>query len=207
MPPPPLNELTTALARAEEVGDLDRLRVARQALVAAYPEAEVAAEAAFRLGLDALFVGQDLERAAEHFRAATKAKASPAAQAARTSLGLVLLRQGKHQQAVFELRRVGASKPPSLAAAQALSWVALSFRQQKNAKEADRARDEQLKVLDAVAAGADRASAALAHVLLGAEHKHDGRRDRAVKHLEAALASGALDADYQGKARALLATL
>lgn len=197
----------TALSRALEVGDPDRIRDARKAIVAAHPESEAAGEAQFRLGLDALFLGQDLDAAAEHFRAATKSKASVHAMPARTSLGLVLLRQGKHQQAVFELRRVGAQKPPSLAAAQALSWVALSFRQQKNGAEADRARAEQLKVLESVAAGTDPAAAAIANVLLGAEHKHDGRRDLATKHLKAALAHKTLDPEYTAKAQALLASL
>ncbi len=204
---PPLSELTTSLTRALDVGDADRIREVRRAIAAAHPETEAGADASFRLGLDALFTGQDLEAAAEHFRAATKAKGSASALAARTSLGLVLLRQGKHQQAVFELRRVGSQKPPTLAAAQALSWVVISFRQQKNAKEADRAREEQLKVLEAVAAGADAPSAALAHLMLGVEHKHDGRRDAAVKHLQAALAQKGLDAEYEARARSLLAGL
>lgn len=207
MAAPPLSELLTTLSRALEVGDVDRIRAARQAVVAGHPESEAAAEASFRLGLDALFVGHSLDAAAEHFRAATRAKASAFALAARTSLGLVLLRQGKHQQAVFELRRVAAQKPPTLSAAQALSWVVQSFRTQKNAKEAERARDEQLKVLEAVAGGPDPAAAALAHVMLGAEHKHDGRRDLAKKHLTAALASGALDPEYTAKAQALAASV
>jgi len=88
-----------------------------------------------------------------------------------------------------------------------MSIVVDAFRQQKNQIEADRARGEQLKILEAVAKSADPAVAAIAEVLLGAEHKHDGQRDQAKKRLESALAKKTLDAEYTAKAQALLAML
>lgn len=203
---PTLDDLAADLRRALELGDLGRVSGARQAITAAFPESEAAAEAHYKLGLEALFLQGDLAAAAEHFRAAAKVKAGSWGQAARTSLGITLYREKKSQQAVFELRKAAAQKPPNLAAAQALSIVVTIFRDEKNAKEADRARAEQLKVLEQVAKSADPADAGMASFLLGVEHKFDGQRDLARKAFEAALAKG-LDPGFTLKARALISEL
>jgi tetratricopeptide (TPR) repeat protein len=202
-----LDQLRTDLTNALELGDLARIAEARRAIVQSFPESEAAAEANYKLGLNALFLEGNLEAAIDAFRAAAKVKAGGWNQAARTSLGIALMRDGKPQQAVFELRKAAAQKPPNLAAAQALSIVVTIFRQEKNAKEADRARAEQIKLLEQVASASDPASAALATFFLGVEHKFDGQRELAKKTIQAALAKGLLEPGFKVKAEEILREL
>ncbi|MFO0728613.1 MAG: tetratricopeptide repeat protein [Myxococcota bacterium] len=202
-----LDQLQKDLQKALELGDLPRIAEVRRSIVAGFPESEAAAEAHYKLGLNALFLEGDLGAAIEAFRAAAKLKSAAWNQAARTSLGIALLREGKPQQAVFELRKAASQKPPNLAAVQALSMVVSIFRQEKNAKEADRARAEQIKLLEQVAAGSDPASAALATFFLGVEHKFDGQRELAKKTLQAALAKGLLEPGFKTKAEEILREL
>jgi tetratricopeptide (TPR) repeat protein len=187
-----LAELARDLDRALELGDLDQASGVRALIAEQHPETPAAAEARFKLGLDALFRQRDPDRAAAHLREAAKAKDARWSQQARISLGLLLLRQGKHQQAVFELRRAAAARPPTVVAAQAAGFVAGALREARQAKEAERARTEQLRLLEGLTASVDPAEAAYAHLLLGVEHKHDGQRALARKHLQAAITGGAL---------------
>jgi tetratricopeptide (TPR) repeat protein len=115
-----------------------------------------------------------------------------------------MARRGKVQQAVFELRKVASKIPPDLEAAQALGMVALVYRQQGNPKEADRARGEQLKLLEKLTKSGRGDEPAFAHYLLGMEHKHDGRRPQAKAHLEAALAAGTLPSEETRRVRVAL---
>lgn len=202
----PLKDLLRDLSTALEGGDRERIAQVRRLIAEGYPDTDSGGEARYKLGLDALFFAGDLDAAIEQFRGATKLKSSPWATAARTTMGITLFRQGKLQQAVFELRKVAGIKPPTIASAQALSLVSGFMRQTGNAAEAERARDEAIKILDQLARGTDKAEASLAHFLLGMERKFEGRRDLAKKHLETALA-GKLDPTFAGRAQALLSEL
>ena len=148
-----------------------------------------------------------MDRAAELLRAAAKTKDPAWSPPARVSLGIVLMRQQKAQQAVFELRRVAGNKKQDLLSAQAWGLIVLAHREQNNQKEAERARQEQLKLLERLSKTAPEAEAALAHLTLGLERKHDGERAPARKHIEAALASGRLPKDEAAIARAALEDL
>lgn len=202
----PLKDLQRDLEGALERGDRERIAEVRRLIVERFPDSDVAAEARYKLGLDALFFDADLDAAVDHFRAATKSKTGPWGAAARVSLGMALFRQGKGQQAVFELRKAAGVKPPTVAAAHALLLVSGFVRQLGNAAEADRARAEAMKLLDQLAKTAPAEDQALAHFLLGMEHKFEGRRDRARSHLEKALAAK-LDPLFAGKAQAALSEL
>jgi tetratricopeptide (TPR) repeat protein len=103
----------------------------------------------------------------------------------------VLHRLGKPQQALFELRKVAATKPPTVASAMALGLVALILKD-GNQAEFERARKEQLKLLEGLLKADDAEEAALASYMLGMEYKYEGRRAEAKKYLERALASDAL---------------
>ncbi len=195
-----LKELEGDLSRAIEAADLDRIASVRRTIATGHPDTPAAAQAHYRLGLDLLFRTKNLEEAAEHLREAAKAKAAPWSMAARVSLALILLRQGKPQQAIFELRRVAGLKPPTIHSAQAAGFVVLALRETGNRTEADRARKAQLDVLALLVNSPDAETAALAHQMLGMEHKFVGERAQAKRHLEAALASPALPPDARRSA-------
>lgn len=199
-----LKDLERDLARALEAGDLDQLASVRRLIVEQHPESPTAGEAGYKLGLDALFRRGDLAEAAERFRAASKLK-GPWAIPARTSLGIVLAHQGKAQQGMFELRKVAAADPPTLASVQAWGLIVIALREAKQSKEAERARGEQRKALQRLAADGTPEERAFAHFLLGIEHKFDGERDLAKKHLTAAVQGTALPEQERALATAALA--
>ena len=105
-----LKDLERDLARALKAGDLDQIASVRRTIASGFADTPAAAEANYRLGLDLLFRTKNVDEAAAHLREAAKTKAAPWSIAARVSLGLVMLRQGKAQQAIFELRRVAGSQ-------------------------------------------------------------------------------------------------
>ena len=187
-----LADLERDLVRALESGDLDQVASVRRAISDGFAASPQGAEAAYKLGLDRLFRANQDQEAAGLFRAAAKANAPPWSLAARISLGLLLLRQGKPQQAIFEFRRVASSKPPTLQAAQAAGFVVMAFRQEKNHKEAERAREVHLAVLKKLIGIEDEETRAVAHFMLAMEHKFDGERQPAKAHFEKALAIDAL---------------
>lgn len=204
--PTPLADLERDLARALDAADPERVVAVRRLIVDQHPDTPAAAEAAFRLGLEALFRRGDLDAAVEELRRAVKVKAAPFTTAARVSLGLALYRQGKVQQAVFELRKAAGQKPPVLESAQALSFIVMIQRQTGAGAEADRSRAELMKALEQIAKAASPQEASMAHLWLGVEHKSDGRRDLAKKHLTLAL-SGALPSDMTDVCKGLIAEL
>lgn len=201
-----LLELERNLERALSERDLDRVAEARRAIASEHGATDAGAEASYKLGLDALFRGRDLHQAAEHFRAATKAKNEWGPQA-RISLALVLLRQGKQQQAIFELRKAAGAKPVSVASASASGFLVIALREANQAKEAARAHADHMKLLAKLAESGVPADRATAHVLLGIEHKFDGTRDAARRHLTIALESGALGAEERERVEAALKEL
>ncbi len=187
-----LAELKRDLARALEDGEQERVGSVRRLIATQYEETEDGVEACYKLGLDALFVRQDLEEAEKRFRAAVRAKSETWSASARVSLALVLLALGKSQQAVFELRKVARKEPPDILSAQAWGILEMSLRDLKNGEEAKRARHEHLKLLKRLATDESSEDAALAHFMLGMEYKHDGVRKEARQHLETALSNDAL---------------
>lgn len=196
-------ELLRDLQRAVERAEPERVEELRRRLVELFPDAPESAEANFRLGLAALLRDKDPDQAEARLRAAIKAPDKALAAQARTHLGMLLFRRGKAQQAVFELRKVAGRSPPDLWSAQALALVHLVFRGQGNAPEAERARAEQLRLLEKLSRG-EGESQAFAHLFLGMELKHDGRRDPARQHLTAAAAHPALPPAEKARARAAL---
>lgn len=205
--PASLADLERDLQRALQTDDPDRLDSVRRTIAEGHPETEAGAEAGYRLGLSALFRQQDLDDAVKWMRAAAKAKSETWSPRARTSLGLLLFRQGKVQQAVFELRRVAGRKPATLAVAEALGYMVIVHRETDNPREADRARTEQLKALRALTKDGDPEVSGLAHYMLAMELKFDGERRPAKEHLEAALKSKGLSDEDRERAQAVLSAL
>jgi Flp pilus assembly protein TadD len=120
-------------------------------------------------------------------RAAAKGKGQWAT-LARSALGMVLLRQGKHQQAVFELRKVASVTPPTVLSAHGWGLVVYALRESKNMKEAERARGEHKKVLIKLTQSKSPEDAAIGNFMLGMEYKFDGDRTLAKQHFTTALA-------------------
>lgn len=199
-----LSELSGRLERALAAGDLDLVARERAAIAVAFPESEQGAEAAYKLGLDALYRRRDLEAAALQMRAAAKVKGVYGA-LARSALGLILLRQGKAQQAIFELRKVASTTPPTIVSASAYGLLVYALRETKQLKEGERARVEHKRVLAKLTESANAEDAALAHFQLGVEHKFDGDRALAKRHLQAATQGSALPARERALALAALA--
>jgi tetratricopeptide (TPR) repeat protein len=191
MAAPPLDALKKDVDRAIKAGDPEKIALAWRAIATGHPDTSDAAEAEYRLGLDALFRVKNMDQAGEHFRTAAKAK-GVYAMAARSSLGLVLLRQGKPQQGIFELRKVAGTAPPTILSASAWGLLVVAFRESNNAREAERARTEHRRALQKLIESNVAEDSALANFMLGMEHKHDGERAPAKKLLQTALDSGKL---------------
>jgi tetratricopeptide (TPR) repeat protein len=200
---PKLQDLLRDLERALESGDHDRVASVRRTIVHQFPETAAGAEASYKLGLDALFRKRNVDEAADHFRAALKAK-STWATPARTSLAIVLLRQGKGQQGMFELRKIASATPPTIAGAYAQGLLVLALREAKKGPEAEKAHQEHKRMLQKIAEISTGEDKALAHFMLGMEHKIDGEREPAKKQLQAALAVGALDERERKQAESAL---
>ena len=202
-----LQALTTDLEGALERKDLEAVASVRRSIAQMFPDSAAGAEANYKLGLDALFRQRNMDAAADHFRAATKAKVAEWGVPARVSLGMVLLRQAKPQQAIFELRRVAAVEPPTAQSALAASLVVVALTEQGKAAEASRARQQHQRILERLQKqppGADRAIGAF---MLGMEKKFEGDRPGALQALKAALAQPELPDEYRGQAERALSDL
>jgi tetratricopeptide (TPR) repeat protein len=202
-----LKDLERDLKRALEAGDLDRVASVRRTIASGFADTPAGAEASYKLGLDQLFRAKNVGEAEKLLRDAAKSKAAPWSAAARVSLGILMLRQGKAQQAIFELRRVAGIKPPTIHSAQAAGFVVLALKESGNATEAERARKTQLEILGALIKSGEAETAALAHQMLGMEHKFAGERAKAKEHLSKALASAALPPDERRSAEAAMEDL
>ncbi len=187
-----LKDLMRDLGRALQADDHSTAASVRETISAGHPGTPQAAEAGFKLGLYRLFKERNLDQAALSFRAAAKAKHPVWSPQARMALGQILGRQGKVQQAVFELRRVAGMTPPTVITAQAAGLVVLVLREAGNGAEADRARGPQLDILGRLCKNSQGQDLALAQHMLALEHKYDGRRDLAKPLLQQALTSGDL---------------
>ena len=202
-----LDALTRDLERALAVGDLDTATSVRRTITQLFVETEAGAQASYQLGLEALFRQRNLDAAAEHFRAATKAKVLQWSVPARVSLGMVLLRQGKPQQAVFELRRVASLEPPTAQTAQAAGLVVVALTESGKATEADRARQQHRRLLDRLSRQGSGVDGAVGRFMLAMEKKLDGDRSGAKAALEDALSQAELPDEYREQAQRALADL
>lgn len=202
-----LDALRGDLDRALELKDYDAAASVRRAIAQLFPDSSAGAEAEYKLGLDALFRQQKLDAAADHFRAATKAKVPAWGLPARLSLGLVLLRQDKPQQALFELRRVASAEPPTVLSAQAAGLVVIALTEQSKPTDADRARQQHRRILDRLTKHATGVDQALAWFMLGMEKKFDGDRPGAREAFDSALAQGHLPNEYVAQARRAITDL
>lgn len=195
-----LKDLMSDLDRALAGNDLDQVASVRRTIAGAFPGSPAGAEASYKVGLDLLFRAKKPEEAAVSFREAAKAKSQPWSAAARVSLGLLLLREGKPQQAVFELRRVAGMTPPTIQTAQAAGFVVIALRELGNGADAERARKSHIEMLKKLTTSDDEETEAIANFMLGMEHKFDGDRGTAKAHLEKALASSELPPDEKSSA-------
>jgi tetratricopeptide (TPR) repeat protein len=148
-------------------------------------------------------VEADLEGAAEALRGAIRARAEPWTRTARLTLGQLLLRLGRPQQAMFELRKVAAAEPLDLEGVQALAFLSEALRAQGKGREAEALADRRRRAL-ARRASEGGPTGAIARAWLGFELKHAGERRPARAALEAALADPELpDAERAAVAQAL----
>jgi tetratricopeptide (TPR) repeat protein len=145
-----LATLLQQVAQYDAAHDLDGLRRAREQLVEAFPEAEAATEALYKIGLDLLFRERKLEEAVVRFEAASTRKQPFWSAAARTSLGLCYFHQQRTQKALFELRKVAYAKNPSVHSVTALAFIENIFVTQGNADEAGRVRKDRIAQLEQV---------------------------------------------------------
>ncbi len=200
-----LEALLRDLQRALKTRDEGQVASVRRTLFEGFPTDKAGAEAGYKLGLYLLFREQQLNQAAEVFRGTAKSKQAPWALMARTSLGQVLLTQGKFQQACFELRKA-ANGGPHMLTAQAKGLLVLALKEAGNGNEAERVREEHLALLDQIGKR-EGPEGAHARFFLGMEYKHDGRRREAKSMLSSALGNPRLPKDAQAAAKAALETL
>jgi tetratricopeptide (TPR) repeat protein len=140
--------LETLLADLQRTTAPDALRALRETLVRDFPQSDAAAEACYKIGLDALFRQRNAESAIGWFSAATDCKHPFWSKAARVSLGLCLFHQGKHQKAIFQLRKVGFPETPDCHSVTALSFIELIFAELGNTEEVTRTRKVRHKQLE-----------------------------------------------------------
>lgn len=202
----------TLLARLAKTKTEAEAAEIREAMLKADPGAPGAAEAAYRLGLYHLYRGRDLDLAKAAFQTAARAKQPPFSIMARSSLGLLLLRAGETQKALFTLRRAAGSTPPSLQSAEAQGFLIEALIQAGQGRDAERAKRQLEKQLQALAQGQsdaqvrDPAESALAALMLGLHLKREGQRAEAKAWLQKAQ-EGPLDASLKARAKAALAEL
>ena len=168
-------------------------------------EGPAAAEASLQLGFHRLFIERDGDGAADAFRSAIRARAEPFSRSARMALAQVLLRQGKPQQAAFELRKA-AEVADDLLSVQSLALLSTALRALGRAAEAE-ALAERRKAALARIAPSGGVEGAIAWAWLGFEHKYDGQRRPARTAFESALGCAALPAAERAAVEAAIADL
>lgn len=188
------------IERAVEEGRLeDALRLREQWLNQA-PESVEAAQAGYQAALSRLFQDQ-VDRALELLREVVRTRCAPWAGMARVSLATLLLKMNKVQQATFELRK--ASNETSLTGVQAQALLAEALTASGKGQDAEKVRDAMKKRLAQLGldGGVD---GALASLMLGMEHKRDGERSEARRHLQRALDAPELPEEHRALARQAL---
>lgn len=192
MSPPALDTLLAELQVMEQAKDLDGLRKVREQIVLSYPYAEQAAEAGYKVGLDQLFRQRSLERAVLSFAQAASMRHPYWSAAARTSLGLCYYHQRKMQQGIFELRKVGYAKTPSMHSVTALAFLETIFQGQKQAEEVQRIRKDKINQLELLSQQAGVSLQHKGHYLLqlGLSYHDQGEVEQASAALQKAKALG-----------------
>lgn len=172
---------------------------ARQALISALDrdtsDAAVAAvaEQLYRLGLTTLLRKKDLNAAMELFKRGAEKKQADWSPLARTSYALTLHAKGKHQQAVFELRKVTTLPTPSPAAATAYVFLCQVLRDMgAKPSEIEKADKERMTAMEALYKNAPAKSEEKAHwgLMLAVAHKEGGSRNEAKRLLQEVVALG-----------------
>ncbi len=190
-----LQALTRELMAAEAVQDLDAMLEARKRIIAHSPGSAAAAEALYKIALDALFRGKDLAQAIALLEQAAKSAHPFWAPSARTSLALCYLQQKRGQKAMFELRKVAYPKVPSAHSITALTFMETIFAQDHKTVEAARVRKDRQQQLQQLLDGASEQPVKAqerGHFLhqLALACLDSGERSRAKKALDEALALG-----------------
>jgi len=190
-----LQEHLKEIARLD--GNLDAVSGARQSLISEYdadPLAnDVVTEAIYRLAVTTLMQKKDLNAAQDLFKRASDRKSAPWSPLARTSYALMLQARGKHQQAVFELRRVIGTGPVNAASGTALVFLSTILRDGRaKPSEIEKADKERIAALTSLVAESEAKSAEQAHwkLLLAMAHKEGGSRSECKKQLEQVVALG-----------------
>ena len=148
-----------------------------------------------------------IDDAVERFRKVTASKDKVYGPIARVTLGQLLFKQGKTQQAIFELRKAASASPPTVTSVQAHGFLVLFLKQLGKKDEHTRARKDQLEALEGLSKREDAEASSYGLYLLGLEHMHDGRKDVARARLEEALKRGGLAAEDLEKVKEVLSRL
>ena len=138
-----LQKIETCVARR----DKDAMQAARAELVELYPESGGASEAWYKLGLHALMVDHDMDRALECFVNSCRRKDSYWSLAARTSMGICMYHQGQVQKSLFELRKVGYVESPNIHSVTALAFIETIESAEGRSHEVKTVRNERIKQL------------------------------------------------------------
>lgn len=178
-----LQELAERVVQALAADDFDAARDARRDIVGGFPDSDEAAEAYYRLGVDALFRARDVVAAMALFEQGAARRHAYWSAAARTSLALCYAQQKRRQKALFELRKVALVKDPSPHSVAALTWMETLCAEDGEAEEAAKARTlriAQLRLLveQKNCSPADRGGYLyqLGSALLDAGEKAEGRK-------------------------------
>ena len=158
-PTPSLDELTRRLSAVEAEANHAEAYAVRQLIAQDYPTSEAATCARYKMGLDRLFRGRDLAEAAQLFEEAAGDGHAFWSAAARTSLGLCLVRMGRAQKGMLELRKVGFAPEPSQHSAAALGFMEAICLEGGQDEEALRVRKERIRQLEVLVARGDSAPA------------------------------------------------
>ena len=202
-----LAQLEKDLERALDIGDQDMVASVRTTIGDQHPKTDAGAEANYKLGLQSLFVHRNAEHAVDRLREAAKAKSATWTPSARVALAMVLFRQGKAQQSLFELRKVSGVKPSTLSSAQAMGFMVIIHRDLNQPDEAARVREDQLKTLTLLTKDEHLETAAMANYMLGMEYKFDGQRKEAAACLRSALEVSTWPEDDRSRIQAALDSL
>lgn len=154
---PSLDELTRRLSAMEAKADHAEAYAVRQLIAQDYPTSEAATCARYKMGLDRLFRARDLAQAAQLFEEAAGDGHPFWSAAARTSLGLCLVRMGRAQKGMLELRKVGFAPEPSQHSAAALGFMEAICMEGGQVDEGLRLRKERIRQLEFLVARGDSA--------------------------------------------------
>ena len=201
-----LKDLVRDIEHGCQTGRLELVAELRSKLVEMAPMSIEGAEAAFKLGLHQLFVERSAGSAEEAFRQAIRSGHSLWGRPARVSLGQLLFRTDRYEQASFELEKVIEDGPYDLVAVQARALLVMTYRAMKKTVEVNQLREEQKTALSKLVSQGE-LEGAIAQVWLGFEYKFDGQRREAKACFEAALEDKRLPEDERASAERALASL